>query len=437
MLRPSALALVTLATGGCGHATPRAPAAVETTPAAVETTPAALGDEPTPTPPATTTNAGPIALLEGRFTFTSADPIELTPRDVFSRPEERQHYDAYETELDGCPLTLALVSAGLVRGRGPIELDDAEPHDVRELEIVTSSHRHLSTLGEDYDGVGAVLFERDGTATDLYVWARASEEPEGMEEHVEDRWRVDPEAVRCLGPARRLRDAVLATITVSRPFEGLPSIHYGYEETDTHDGWVAYRGVLPSGWTISSGVAWDAGFEYLHRRAAWTPVPAYEPTPAAKIWSFGDEPVPFEEVTPESLPRVQLFGRALAFDANGCAAELVPSIGQVQWVCLTGTTTQRNELLRVLATFVPEDGVGRPSEPLGSCTGRVVDETDVHVRVSPSQRAPVVGDLPDGTEVILEARHGSWARVRGPLAGWIHGSRVETGHCARRLPVTS
>jgi hypothetical protein len=432
MLRPSALALVTLATGGCGHATPRAPAAVETTPAAVETTPAALGDEPTQTPPAATTNAGPIALLEGRFTFRSADPIELTPRDVFSRPEERQHYDAYETELDGCPLTLALVSAGLVRPDGEVVLEGAERREARDLEVVVSSHRHLETLGMGYDGVGAVIFEPDRSATDLYVWARASEEPVGAE-HVEDRWRVDPEAVRCLGPAARLRDLVLATISVARPFAGLDRVHFGFSEEA--DDWIPYRGTLPSDWTISSGVAFDGAFEYVHRRATWTAAPPFEPTPAAKIWAFTDSLLRLDAHVPMSGQSIVAFGRSLALDTEGCAFEEIPSIGHIQILCLTGTARERDEIARVLATFAAEDGGAHPPEPVGACTGLVADETDVHVRASPSQRAPVVGDLPDGTEVILDARRGSWAHISAPIAGWIHGSRVEASVCAYRIPL--
>jgi len=382
-------------------------------------------------------------LLAGRVSFEAPASLRLRPREVFDRPREREHYDAYSTRFEECALELAIVSAGLVRPTGELlplpeggaRVVSTDPRSGARLEGMTIPHRRIETLGVAYDGPGAVVFEPDATAIDLYVWARAAEAEDGGYE--EDRWRTSPAALACLEPARHLRDLVLSTLSVARPYASDDVVHFGYEESARADGWIPYRGVLPAGWTVSSGVAFDAAFAYVHRRLPWTESGSREPSPAAKIWAFTDSPIEVDMIPAGATRRATLFGRTLIFDANGCAQELVPDIGHVQYVCLTGTAAEQAEILDVLATFVPVDGREHPPPAIAPCMGAVFDDTPLRVRARPSPGGAVVGELPDRTQVRLVARSGSWARIDSPLEGWVHGGHVTTSACAADLPAAT
>lgn len=395
--------------------------------------PARAEVEPPAEPSAPTAARQP--LLMGRVSFAAPAPLALRPVELFDRPDERQHYDAYEVTVDGCALSLALVSAGLVRPAGELALPEgAERRLLREgtpsaLEVIAWPHRELETLGAVHHGPGAVVFEADGTAIDVHVWALAGEmTPDDTDD---ERWRRSPDAVACLEPARRLRDVVVGTLSVERPYASADTLGFGWDEDA--DAPARYRGVVPAGWTISTGVAFDAGFEHVHRRLPWSERAASEPMPAAKLWTFTDSPVELDQLAPPSPVRRELFGRMLAFDGTGCASELLPDVGLVQYLCLTGTPAQQGEILAVLASFVPVDGRPHPPAALGPCTGIVQDETPLSVRDRPRPGGAVVGELTDGTEVVLLGRSGSWGRIERP-AGWVHGSRVSVGACAAHLP---
>jgi hypothetical protein len=237
------------------------------------------------------------------------------------------------------------------------------------LEIVAVEDRDPDALGDPLPGPGAVVFEADGTATDVYVAPRL---PEGMEPIVPEgdatSWgaaqRSDPRQAHCFAVADAFLLELLGALAPRRAYASPePIVAFGWDEDADEP--IRHRGTLAAGWVVSHGVAFDAEFFYLHRRLTWTwERPRQPPAPSAKVWSFIGGEIS-SEITGEPAPRIveraQLFGLTLGFDTEHCATHFLESIGTTDTVCLRGSAAQRRELVRMLGTFTPIERAGATS----------------------------------------------------------------------------
>lgn len=310
-------------------------------------------------------------LLAGRFVVTLPSEIAFEDDDVLGHGARwRAWYDGHAVALDGCRLAVVLVSDGRTRPRGRIPRAPTM-HTVPSahgLEIVAVEDRDPDALGDPLPGPGAVVFEADGTATDVYVAPRL---PEGMEPIVPEgdtSWgaaqRSDPRQARCFAVADAFLLQLLGALAPRRPYTSPePIVAFGWDEDADEP--ITHRGTPPTGWVVSHGVAFDADFVHVHPRLTWSWERPREPGPgSATIWSFvGGEMS--SEITREPPPRIveraQLFGLTLGFDTEHCAAHFLESIGATDTVCLRGSAAQRRELLRVLATFTRLERPGATS----------------------------------------------------------------------------
>ena len=238
-------------------------------------------------------------VLDGRFDLALPAGTVLEVDDGWGAGAPPSTFDAYSFERAGCHLVFALRSDGRLR---PSELPSGPGERLERAadgssEILWMPERSFDTLGDPLAAVGAVAFEPDGSATDLWVWPTGGEP---VEADADDDWlalqRRDPRIARCLDEARAWLGAVALT--------------------------------------------------YLHRRLPWAPS-ASPPIPSACLWIFegGGEPPPADG------PRRRVLGQSLTFDREGCARFSVPH--GVQHLCVTGTPEEREAILSVLDTFTP------------------------------------------------------------------------------------
>lgn len=286
-------------------------------------------------------------VLDGRFDLALPAGTALEVDDGWGAGAPPSTFDAYSFERAGCHLVFALRSDGRLR---PSELPSGPGERLERAadgssEILWMPERSFDTLGDPLAAVGAVAFEPDGTATDLWVWPTGDEPVEADED---DDWlalqRRDPRIARCLDEARAWLAAVAPTLRVLRPFASPDELTFGWD--GDADEPARHRADLPPGWVVTSAEAHDAAFTYLHRRLPWAPS-ASTPTPSACLWTFegGDPP-------PAHGPRRRVLGRDLAFDGEGCARFSLDHAG-VQHLCVTGTPEEREAILSVLDTFTP------------------------------------------------------------------------------------
>jgi hypothetical protein len=312
------------------------------------------------------------ALLAGRFVVTLPSEITFEDDDVLGHGARwRAWYDGHAVALDGCRLEVVLVSDGRTRPRGRVPRAPTM-HTVPSahgLEIVAVEDRDPDALGDPLPGPGAVVFEADGTATDVYVAPRL---PAGMEPIVPEddatSWgaaqRSDPRQARCFAVADAFLLQLLGALAPRRAYTSPePIVAFGWDEDADEP--ITHRGTLPTGWVVTHGVAFDADFVHVHRRPTWSWERPREPRPpSATIWSFLGGEMDSEltgEPPPRIVERAQLFGLTLGFDTQGCALHVVESIGTTDTVCLRGSAAQRRELLRVLATFTRLERPGATS----------------------------------------------------------------------------
>jgi hypothetical protein len=74
------------------------------------------------------------------------------------------------------------------------------------------------------------------------------------------------------------------------------------------------------------------------------------------------------------------------------------------------------------------DGESRDPAPLGvpRCVHVVQDPAPpLRVRASPSARAEIAGELPNGTELVLLEHAGRWSRIERPVVGWVYRENVQ------------
>lgn len=331
--------------GGCGAAhpssTPRAAPPLASTASANEAASATSEVEP----PAVTEHA----FLEARLAARLPAGTTLTPSTHWS--PRSATFDAYEFERGSCTFALALRSDGRVR---PSDLQPEGherwlPRESASMEILAMPERTFVTLGEELSAVGAVAFEEDGTATDLWVWPRLPPGEASAEAGDDEDWlaaqRRDPRISNCFGEAERWLAELLPTLRVLRPFTSPSEITFGWD--DARDEPARYRASLPAGWVLSSAEAYDAEFTYLHPRLPWARALG-TPTPNACLWLFsGDDP-------PSARGRQrQVLGRMLAFDSEGCAGFVVGDGIANQYLCVTGSPAEQAAILEVLETFRP------------------------------------------------------------------------------------
>lgn len=298
---------------------------------------------PEPAPP------GPseLLLLGGRF--AASLPGAPVPSDAWEA--RRATFDAYDVERNGCSLAVA------VRSDGRLRPDALQPEGAERwldpapdgLAILLLPERGFATLSDELAAVGAVLFEEDGTATDLWVWPRLPSGEDLAEAGEDDDWlaaqRSDPRISNCFGEAERWLAEVLPTLRVRSPFASPSELDFGWDET--REAQARYRATLPAGWVLTTAPAYDAEFTYLHPRLSWARSLA-TPSPSACIWMFvGDDP------PPRRGRRRQVLGRTLMFDADGCAGFVLGDDLAVQHLCLTGTAAEQAAILEVLETFRP------------------------------------------------------------------------------------
>jgi hypothetical protein len=301
-------------------------------------------------------------LLAGRFVVTLPSEITLADDDVLGHGARwRAWYDGYAVALDGCRLAVVLVSDGRTRPGGPVP-DAPTMHTVPSahgLEIVAVEHRDPDALGDPLAGPGAVVFEADGTATDVYVAPRL---PAGMEPIVPEddatSWgaaqRSDPRQARCFAVADAFLLQLLGALAPRRAYASPEAIvAFGWDEDAGAA--IEHRSTLPTGWVVTHGVSYEGGFVRVHRRLTWSWERPREPgPPSATISSFPGGEMDSEFMghpAPRIVERAQLFGLTLGFDTYGCASHVMESIGTTDSVCLQGSAAERRELLRVLATF--------------------------------------------------------------------------------------
>ena len=312
-------------------------------------------------------------VLAGRFVVTLPSEITLEDDDVLGHGARwRAWYDGHAVALGGCRLAVVLVSDGRTRPRGRVPRAPTM-HTVPSahgLEIVAVEDRDPDALGDPLPGPGAVVFEADGTATDVYVAPRL---PDGMEpvapEDDATSWgaaqRSDPRQARCFAVADAFLVQLLGALAPRRAYASPePIVAFGWD-ADTHEP-ISHRGTLPTGWVVSHGVAYDAEFFYVHRRAPWSWERPREPTaPSATIWSFaGGEPSNESDGEPPARisEHAHLFGLTLGFDTDHCAQHVVESIAMTDTVCVRGTAAQRRELVHLLATFTAIEDPGVTSQ---------------------------------------------------------------------------
>lgn len=289
--------------------------------------------------------------LDGRFGATLPAGTTLT-RPEWSRAGAT--VDAYRFEHADCSFELALRSDGRVRP-GDLQAETDErwlPRANASLEVLSIPERTFSTLGEDLAAVGAVAFEEDGTATDLWVWPtvpNAVGGEDGSEEFGEavgeedERGRRDPRIAHCFEVAEGWLAELLPTLHALRPFASPDEITFGWD--DERDEAVRYRATLPAGWVVSRGEAYDAAFTYLHPRLPWARSLDI-PTPNACLWLFSGDEAPTLRG-----PETRVLGRMLVFDPEGCAGFVVGGGLGNQYLCLTGSPSERSSILEVLETF--------------------------------------------------------------------------------------
>lgn len=326
---------------GCGGST--APSAAAPARTSVEVRETRSGE-----PPAASESAE-RTFLEGRFVASIPEGSTLTPSTAWSPLGAT--FDAYEFERAGCSFAFALRSDGWVR---PMDLqpEGAErwlPREDTSTAILALPERTFTTLSEELAAVGAVAFEADGSATDLWVWPLLPPGEASAEAGEDDDWlgaqRRDPRISNCFGEAERWLAELLPTLRPVRPFVSPSEITFGWD--DAREEPARYRATLPAGWVLSSAEAYDAEFTFLHPRLPWARSTG-TPTPNACLWLFTGDDAP-----PSRGRRVQVLGRALAFDAEGCARFSVGDDAAVQNVCLTGSAAERAAILEVLETFRP------------------------------------------------------------------------------------
>lgn len=73
------------------------------------------------------------------------------------------------------------------------------------------------------------------------------------------------------------------------------------------------------------------------------------------------------------------------------------------------------------AVAPPATAAASTTSAAPSALGCVVQDPapPLHVRAEPSSRAPIVGDLPNGTPPTLAERDGRWGRIEAPAVGWV------------------
>ncbi len=286
-------------------------------------------------------------VLDGRFDLALPAGTALEADDRWGAGATPSTFDAYSFERAGCHLVFALRSDGRLR---PSELPSGPGERLARAadgatDILWMPERSFDTLGDPLAAVGAVAFEPDGSATDLWVWP-TGDEP--VEADADDDWlalqRRDPRIARCLDEARAWLAAVAPTLRALRPFASPAELTFGWDRDA--DAPARHRADLPPGWVVTSAEAHDATFTYLHRRLPWAPS-ASAPTPSACLWTFegGGDP------SPAHGPRRTVLGRDLTFDREGCARFPVPH--GAQHLCVTGPPEEREAILSVLDTFTP------------------------------------------------------------------------------------
>lgn len=308
---------------------------------------------PTPSAPAQQPVFTTRALLSGRFQGELSSASQ--PTNIW--PSERAGYrDAWRVPYEGCDLFLAISSEGLARPteltlggdqtRSWVPSETAEPR----LEVITVPLRPFEVLDGQQAAVGAVVFEADGSATDFFAWPDGPDR-EGFGDDGEEDWvawqRGNPALQSCYASAERFLDDMLASLRTQRPFETRSArLPFGWEDSREDSG--VFLGALPEGWIITTSDAYDAVFRRVHRRQDWSWSPA-EPSPRAEMWTFvgGDE-----RPMPPRGRRETLFGYPLRFDDEGCARVINPRMPFQQYLCLHGSRAEKQELVRVLQTFV-------------------------------------------------------------------------------------
>ncbi len=341
MRRSSALRAIALSLlVGCGGAAPATRAAPPMRAAADETETTERDASPA---------SEELVLLEGRLSATLPAGSPLTASEDWAT--RGPTFDAYAFEREGCSLALTVQSVGRMRPatlqpEGAERWLDPAPEG---LAIFVMPERTYTTLSDEIPAVGAVLFEEDGTATDLWV---APQLPSGAEpitpgddEEWVDAQRRDPRLANCFGVAAQWLDALLPTLRALAPFASPDELAFGWDETREEQ--ARYRASLPPDWVLTTLPAYDAEFVYLHRRLPWMRHLG-EPTPSVQLWMFiGDE-------APRGRGRArQVLGRALRFDADGCAGFELGDGVATQHLCVTGSRAERAELLEMLETFRP------------------------------------------------------------------------------------
>ena len=288
--------------------------------------------------------------LHGRFGATLPAGTTLT-RPEWSRTGAT--IDTYRFAYADCSFELALRSDGRVRPDDlQVEADERWlPRANASLEVLSIPERMFSSLEGDFAAVGAVAFEEDGTATDLWVWPtvpNAVDDEEGDEEFGEEDERGsrrDPRMRECFEVAEGWLAELLPTLHALRPFASPDEISFGWD--DERDEPVRYRATLPAGWVVSRGEAYDAELTYLHPRLPWARRLDI-PSPNACLWLFSGDEAPTLRG-----PGTRVLGRMLVFDPEGCAGFVVGGGLGNQYLCLTGSPTERASILEVLETFRP------------------------------------------------------------------------------------
>ncbi|MEM9067832.1 MAG: hypothetical protein AAGE52_04975 [Myxococcota bacterium] len=215
--------------------------------------------------------------LDGRFSAEFSTSFE--PHQVWEFQERfPSHYDARRGSKDGCELVLALRSDGRLR---PAELPPGQR--VGDLEVHTTRLRSFEELGDPQAAVGAVVFEPDRTATDLYLWPMSAVDGFDGEGDWLEWQRNHPHLSRCFDVAERYLAELVSTLRARRPFAPVKdTVSFGFDRA--LEAQATFRGELPEGWIITLKPAFDAEFSQVHPRATWA-WSASEPVPRAVMWA--------------------------------------------------------------------------------------------------------------------------------------------------------